>query len=158
MKQFLSLVLILCLLLSLTACGMEKVPQTRFYYLRTEDTIVYGQEDGFITPLPREISQETPLDAALQLYLDGPMEEGYYNPIPSGTYLLSTLYKEDVLVIVLSREFSALDGIQLTLAGACLTATCRDLAGVEQIQVRSGEQIYDFDVNSFVFLDDGAGK
>ena len=99
-----------------------------------------------------------PLDVILQLYLSGPADENFRNPIPKGTYLLSTILREDRLDIVMSREFSSLDGMQLTLAGACLAATCHDLTGMEKIQVRSGDNIYDFDLNSFVFLDESAGK
>ena len=158
MKRCLSLLLILSLMLCCTACGEESEDTTVFYYLRSEDTIAYGQIDALIAPLPQQFSPDAPLDDLLQLYLNGPSEEGYRNPVPKGTYLLSTIYKADTLVIVLSREFSSMDGIQLTLAGACLTATCREITGLECIQIRSGESIYNFDYNDFTFLDDSPGK
>jgi spore germination protein GerM len=158
MKQLTCLILILSLFLTFAGCVGETEDPPKFYYLRTEETILYGEEQGFIAPVVREFSRDVALDTALQLYLDGPSEEGYYNPIPKGTYLLSTIPREDRMVIVLSREFSTLDGIHLTLAGACLAATCHDLTGMEKIQVRSADNIYDFDFNSFVFLDDSTGK
>jgi spore germination protein GerM len=157
MKRFACFALILFLLLSCAACTAETETPPKFYYLRTEETILYGEAQGFISPVVRDLPQGMSLDAALQLYLDGPTEENFYTPIPKGTYLLSTISKEDHIVIVLSREFSTLDGIQLTLAGACLAATCHELTGIGKIHVRSGENIYDFDLNSFVFLDDSAG-
>ena len=145
-------------MLSCAACAGEHAEQPAFYYLRSEDTITYGQPDSLIVPVPQEFPEEMNLDLLLQQYLNGPIEENLRNPIPKGTYLLSTICQEDTLVLVLSREFSTLDGIQLTLVGACLSATCNDLTGAERIQVRSGDKTYDFDLNSFIFLDTSAGK
>lgn len=158
MKRLIVLFLTMSLLLSCSACAPETEQPPKFYYLRTEENILYGEAQGFIAPVTREISQDMGLDVILQLYLSGPADENFRNPIPKGTYLLSTILREDRLDIVMSREFSSLDGMQLTLAGACLAATCHDLTGMEKIQVRSGDNIYDFDLNSFVFLDESAGK
>lgn len=153
MKRMVLLFLSLAMVLACTACAGEKTVQPSFYYLRTEDTIAYGQEDALIVPVPQDISPEVDLEILLQLYLDGPTEEKLRNPIPKGTYLLSIIEHEDSMVIVLSREFSTLDGIQLTLAGACLAATCHDLAGVERIKIRCGESTYNFEFSNFMFLD-----
>ena len=158
MKRMILFLLILGSMLTLTACQEETARQQSFYYLRTEDTIAYGREDALIVAVPQEFSPETELEILLQLYLDGPVDEDHRNPFPRRTYLLSTIEHGDTLLVVLSREFSTLDGMQLTLAGACLAATCRDLTGFEKIQVRSGENTYDFDVNSFVFLDTSPEK
>ena len=158
MKRLIVFVLILSLALSCAACVEEAPPQTNFYYLRTQETILYGEPDALIAPVTRELSTDTPLDEALQLYLNGPSEETLMSPIPKGTDLITFIPREDMLILVLSREFSNLDGIGLTLAGACLCATCHSLTGQGRIQVRSGENIYDFDLSDFVFLDDSAGK
>ena len=152
MKQLLCLLLAACLLLAGCTGTQEKTYQ--FYYLRTDDTIRYGTADGLVAPISRNISGgNEELNYLLQLYLDGPGTPDYLNPIPRGTYLLSTIWQEEVLVIVLSREFSELDTIHLSLAGACLTATCHGLTGAEKIQVRSGDSVYDFDLESYHLLD-----
>lgn len=149
-------ILFLCALslLCLTGCSQQEESRFDFYYLRTSDTIRYGQEDALIAPVSRDITGQDPgLDYLLQLYLESPAPEGYHFPIPKGTYLLSTLWEEDTLVIVLSREFSTLDKMELTLAGACLSATCHNIAGTERIEVRSGDTVYEFDLQNFTFLD-----
>ena len=149
-------ILFLCALslLCLTGCSQQEESRFDFYYLRTSDTIRYGQEDALIAPVSRDITGQDPgLDYLLQLYLESPAPEGYHLPIPNGTYLLSTLWEEDTLVIVLSREFSTLDKMELTLAGACLSATCHNIAGTERIEVRSGDTVYEFDLQNFTFLD-----
>lgn len=157
MRKILILLLILCLTLSGIGCSREQQSHMVFYYLRSSDTIQYGQSDALMEPVEQDFTSQD-LDSLLQQYLNGPTDEMHRNPFPKGTYLLSTILREDMMIVVLSREFSTLDGIQLTLAGACLTATCRNLTGLDRIQVRSGENIYDFDYNSYVFLDDCAGK
>ena len=153
MKRIIPIALLLTLTLCCLGCQSENDTQHAFYYLRTEETIAYGKEDALIAAVPQEFGPDMELDTIVQLYLDGPVEENLRSPFPRGTYLLSVTTQNDTLTLILSREFSTLDGIQLTVASACLTATCRDLTGFEKIQVRSGEKIYDFDINSFVFLD-----
>ena len=159
MKRLLCFWLMLTLLLSLSGCTTPDENRRTFYYLRTAETIRTGSEDALIAPVSREISDQDPgLEYLLQLYLEGPTEEDFLSPIPQGTYLLSYAWEGDTLVLVLSREFSQLDKINLTLAGACLTATCHDLAGAERIEVRSGEQIYEFDLNNYIFLEVSTGQ
>lgn len=158
MKRLLAILLILSLFFSCTACVKDKEDEILFYYLRTPDTIAYGEPDALVAPVAMDISQDLPLEDALQLYLNGPMDETLLNPIPKSTYLLSTIERKDMLVLVMSEEFSSLDGISLTLAGACLAATCRELTGQGRIQICSGENIYDFDASNIVFLDDSVGK
>ena len=112
-----------------------------------------------IAPVNREISgRNAELNYLLQLYLEGPVEEGYLSPIPRGTYLLSTLWNEDTLVLVLSREFSTANNITLTLCGACLTATCHNLTGAERIEVRSGDAVYHFALSDYTFVDNSNGQ
>ena len=159
MKRLFSLLISLSILLSLAACGEPDENKYTFYYLRPQSAIQYGQQDQLVVPVTQEISPDSMLpEELLRLYMTGPMDEGCVSPFPKGTYLLTILPREDMLVIVVSREFSSLEGIHLTLAGACLTATCHALSGYERIQVRSGEEIYDFDFNSYIFLDNGAGE
>ena len=159
MKQHIVFLMILFLLLSICGCAQTDENERSFYYLRTAETIRYGQSDAIIAPVSRNITgEDASLDYLLQLYLKGPTEEGYVSPIPKGTYLLSSLWNEDTLVLVLSREFSTLDGIGLTLAGACLTATCHDLTGAEAIEVRSADEIYKFNLTDYAFLDGSTGQ
>ena len=159
MKRCILGILMIALILSLSGCSEPAETDCPFYYLRTEETICYGKPDALVAPVNREISvADHTLEYLLQLYLEGPVEEGYLNPIPRGTYLLKAFWEDDILVLILSREFSALEDMSLTLAGACLSATCHDLTGSRKIQVRSGEQIYDFDLNHYTFLDMSTGE
>lgn len=157
MKQFVAFLLIVALVLCCAACAPVSENACTFFYLRTADTVRYGEADGLIAPVTREIASED-LDYLLQLYLDGPVEENYVSPIPRGTRLLSVRWDEDTLVLELSREFSALDNIHLTLAGACLAATCHAMTGTESIRVHSDRQIYDFNLNNYTFLDTSVGE
>ena len=159
MKRWILFLAALSLLLYLTGCSGQEERNCRFYYLRTAENIRYGQENGLVAPVDREISdQNAELNYLLQLYLEGPVEEGYVSPIPKGTYLLSILWNEDTPVLVLSREFSAANNITLTLCGACLTATCHDVTGAERIEVRSGDDVYHFALSDYTFVDNSNGQ
>ncbi len=159
MRRAVITLLLFSMVLSFAGCKPEAKPVYTFYYLRTADTIRHGSEDALIAPVTVEIATpDAELAYLLQLYLDGPTKANYVNPIPKGTYLLSTLWEEDTLIVVLSREFSQLDHIRLTLAGCCLTATCNALAGTETILIRSADQSYKFTINDCIFLDDSTGE
>ena len=159
MKKLICFFLVSVLVLSLWGCTQPEENTCAFYYLRSSDTISYGQEDALIAPVFRELSGHSQeLDYLLQLYLEGPADENFRSPIPKGTYLLKYLWEEDTLVLVFSREFSELDHMSLTLAGACLTATCHDLTGAEKIQVRSGDFVFEFDLSNYAFLDVSTGQ
>ena len=159
MRRAVTTLLILCLLVSLAGCMPDEEPVYTFYYLRTPETIRHGSEDALVAPVTMEIaSPDAELEYLLQLYLDGPTKTNFLSPIPKSTYLLSTLWEEDILVLVLSREFSQLENIRLTLAGCCLTATCHALTGAEAVRIRSGEQTYDFTIHDCIFLDDSTGE
>lgn len=159
MKRLILCLICFALLLSLAACVNPEENSCNFYYLRTGENIRYGLEDGFIAPVNREISgHNAELIYLLQLYLEGPVEEGYLSPIPNGTYLLSTLWEENTLVLVLSREFSTADNMTLTLCGACLAATCHNLTGAERIEVRSGDAVYHFALSDYTFVDNSTGQ
>lgn len=157
MKRLLILILVLGIGLSCAACTQDAEEQTFFYYLRTRETIAYGEPDALVAPVCMDIPPELPFEDVIALYLSGPTDETLLSPFPQGTQLLSTIERKDMLVLVMSGEFSSLDGIQLTLAGTCLAVTCQELTGQGRIQVRSGEHIYDFDASNIVFLDDSAG-
>jgi spore germination protein GerM len=153
-KRLIIFLLILSVAVSVTACAQSEETSYDFYYLRTPETIRHGEADGVIAPVSRDFSSpDAKLDYLLQLYLDGPAEDDFYSLIPNGTYLLKSFWEEDTLVLVFSREFSTLDNMQLTLAGACLSATCAELTGAQRIKILSGDNTYHFDLNQFTFLE-----
>lgn len=154
MKRIILLLLLLSLALSCLGCQGGTEAEHAFYYLRTESTIAYGKEDALIAAESQDLGPEMDPEDILRLYLNGPTEENLRSPFPKGTKLLSVTEESKALTLILSLEFSTLDGIQLTLAGACLTATCHDLTGIETIRVCSGEKTYNFTLSSFVFLDE----
>ena len=158
MKRIVTLLLTLCILLSFAACGGEKEPVPSFFYLHTDENIRYGDAGALIAPVPYEGTQELPLEEILQLYLLGTGDENLRNPIPNDTSLICINRRDNLLILELSQEFASLDDIQISLAGACLAATCHSLAGYEAIQVRSGENVYDFNLKDFLFLDDSTGE
>lgn len=142
------------LLLSLCGCRDTGENSHSFYYLRSSDTIVFGQSDAFVAPVVREISgHSSDLNYLMKLYFEGPMEEEFYSPFPQGTRLIRARLDGNLLLLEVSDHFAALENIRLTLAGACLTATCHELAGAETVQVVCGEKSYQFHLSDYTFLD-----
>lgn len=155
MKRILSLLLIFALLVALCSCAKDDSGSYRFYYLREPESVAYGTRDALIAPVIREISdQGIALNYLLRMYLTTPPPENYRSPFPSGTYLLNSLEEDNTLVVVLSEELSTLEDIHLSLAAACLCATCFDLTSAESIRILSGELTLTFDRDSFTLLDE----
>lgn len=142
------------LLLSLAGCRKPDNNHYSFYYVRSSDTIIFGQSDALVAPVDREISGHgSDLNYMMRLYFEGPVEESYQSPFPDGTRLIRIRQDGNLLIMELTTHFSALENIQLTLAGACLTATCYELTGAESVRVLCGEEIYQFNRSDYTFLD-----
>ncbi len=154
MKKTIVCLAALLLLLSLTACRKTEERSYNLYYLRSSDTVLFGEADAIVAPVKRQISgQSAGLTYLMQLYFEGPTEEGFHSPFPQGTRLIHAQLEDNLLVLEVTAQFSQLENIRLTLAGACLAATCHELTGAETVQVICGEETYHFNRSDYTFLD-----
>ena len=154
MKKYIVPLLILILLFSMTGCEKQTDGGCRFYYLRTDDMIVFGQADAVVAPVIREITaQDAGILYLMQRYFEGPSEEGFYSPFPPGTQIIAAQIEGNLLILEVSDQFSQLENIRMTLAGACLTATCHELGGFDSVRVISGEESYEFYHSDYTFFD-----
>ena len=115
MKRFWTLLLILSLCLSLTACaGRDAVT---YYYVRPKLEYQYGVADGVMVGESREAAGHVDdLRYLLILYFHGPVSDNLRSPFPSGTSLEELVQEEDSLTIRLSGIVSMMEGTDLTLA------------------------------------------
>ena len=67
--------------------------------------------------------------------LAGPKEEDLSSPFPAGVSLRRATLEDEVLRLDLSEQYSALSGIDLTLANYCLALTLCQLQGVDAVHV-----------------------
>ena len=151
--------LTICLLMLLPLCGCLNAGEyaVQFYYPRNPDTYEFGTQADVITSERRTFP--TPVndpEYLMQLYLDGPVSENLINPFPEGTKLLNLHLNDKTLTIVLSSEFAALEDMELTIASACLTNTCFQITGAEQLVLAYGNHQHTHTRESFLFLDDSA--
>lgn len=135
MKKLISLLLFLCLLLTLPGCGKEEA-DILFYYTRKE--VLYGQEDGVIVPEAREVTgHEEDLYYLLMLYLEGPHSQELSRPFPGGTALSDLEISGNRITVTLSDAFGRLQGIELTVACTCIAYTCFSVSQCESVTVGS---------------------
>lgn len=161
MKRLICMILIAVLLAVFPGCSEADGDSVSFYYLRTE--LSYGTEDGVIAPEARAVSgSHEDLTYLLRLYLEGPLTDMMTSPFPVGTQLISVELKEGTLLLELSGEFAALEGIDLTMAGACLASTCFALTDTEAVQITAGTSEDKTSItlsrNSLTLLDDSAAS
>ena len=135
MKRTLCLVLVLtCLLLSLCGCQSEEpewIAPVNFYYCNDPITF-YGKNDVII-PEIRESDGYDDLTDLIELYLDGPISEGFSTPFPVGTTIHTISQGDGKIFITLSSQFASLTGIALTLSCACICMTLMELSSAETI-------------------------
>ncbi len=129
MKRLLCLILAL----SLALCGCSEpefqTPGT-FYYHRTETA--YQGSEGVIAPEVRELAGMTDdLQAILELYCAGPLDQSLKNPLPPGTVLKTHTLYDHVLTLRFNETLAELSGIELTVAAGCLARTFLPLTGAE---------------------------
>lgn len=131
MKRMYLAVLALAILLCLTACAEEENPVV-FYYPKTE--VSYHTDTGVIEPEIRDtLSREDSLGYLLSFYLDGPIDTTLRLPVPEGTQVLRLLPYDEGVLLVMSKEFSQLEGMDLTIACASISQTCFNLTEYQEI-------------------------
>lgn len=144
MKKLLSLLLILCLLL--TGCMNQSnsyITELKFYYpLQTAD---YTMGAAYVQPESREgAGMDKSLTNMLNQYLKGPVDPITYRmPFQYNTQVESISRNSKMLDITLSRGFATYTGLELTIACACLTMTCLELTDAEVIRIRAKDATLD---------------
>lgn len=135
MKKMISLLLAGLLALSLVGCSLlaEQPDTVRFYYRRTD--IAYSDDgSGVIASESRELSvRGDDLEHLLPLYFHGPLDAGLRSPFATGTSVTQLDTADDALIITLDTQ--PLEGLDRTIACACLAQTCFDLLEVSRVCV-----------------------
>jgi hypothetical protein len=98
-------------------------------------------------------AESSDLMTLFQLYLQGPDSEQFHAPLPANIRLLSVIRASDMLVLEFTSGFMGLSEIQMSLAGACLCATAYEITGLEAIEIRVGDEQYQFRYDDFLLLD-----
>lgn len=141
MKKNLCLLLSLALLLTLVGCGKESVRVPgEFYYRRT--ATVYGTENGVIAPEVRELASiESDPEAILDLYLKGPVSIGLESPFPRDSRVENWQIQDRTLVLTMNEAFTAISGVELTIACVCITRTMLGILDVDQVRFLSEDTL-----------------
>ena len=158
MKRLISLLLTLAMVLSLCACTSETA--VTYYYVRDEQEYQYGTADGVMVGESREAAGHVnDLRYLLILYFHGPVTDYLESPFPSGTTLEKLEQDADSVDIQLSGIVSMMEGTDLTLACACLAATCFGLTDAETVTIHAeslNTVSITFTRDSLLLVDDSA--
>lgn len=148
---------ILCFLLAvsflLTGCGFFgqriKNPVT-FYYLCSK----YQEEMCcVIVSEEREASGHVgDLPYLLALYLMGPTDDELVSPLRSSVQI-SSIQDGDHIYLELNKLPSSLSDIEFSLTCACLTLTCLDITGAEDVTISSGDRVKTMNRQSLTLYD-----
>ena len=129
---FLIAVLLLC------GCGPQEekiLDPANFYYCNK--TISYSSPEAVISHEIREASGlRNNWSALLEFYLEGPADEHLFSPFPGGVTVECFTILNEQCTVTLSKEFSSLSGIDLTLACSCLSKTVMELTGQTTIEIK----------------------
>ena len=153
MKRRLTAIFLLCLLL----CGCDLFSRTSqepvlFYYQRAD--YVLGEANGSIDAEERDgTGHITDMDYLLRLYLAGPMNEDLTSPFPADVQLTSIRTGQNMVTVTLTGSPDILPEAQKTLACACLTLTCLDMAAEENVMIFWGDEIITMDRSCLTLFD-----
>lgn len=140
MKRVFSALLCILLTIPLLGCSSEE-ESILFYYTRAE--FLYGAEDAVIAQEIREApGHEEDLDYLLNLYLEGPLNQNFTSPFPKGTVLQGFTYSDATMYVTLSEEFAQLEGMDHTIAAACMAYTCFHLTAAEKVVIKCNSEEY----------------
>ena len=161
MKRLIPLLLIFALLLSLSACQTKQekfqVP-VNFYFPRQEAT--FGSADSLIAPVTAEgMGYSGDPVGLLTVYLQGPKDNRYRSPFPTGTKIESMELVNGIVRLTMNEAFADLTGLDLTIACACLTLTVLDLTQANSVRISvagttlNGESYIRMDRSTLTLLD-----
>lgn len=124
------LLAVLSLLMLLSGCGAGTGPL--IYYPQGADSpgdFALGSE------VWAEAPEELSVEALVGRMLADPQTEELRRVFPEGVRLRDWRQEEGVLTLNFSEDYSALTGVELTLANYCAAYTCAQLEGVEAVAV-----------------------
>ncbi len=148
-------VLTVVILIAALAPHQDRQDTVNFYYVRSDFS--YGSPDGVIGAEARNVGDhEGDLDYLLALYLGGPLDSQLVSPFPNRTTprLLSVKVKGNILHINLSDLSTVMTDGKFTLACACLSKTCLELANVQAVEITSGNRSLRLTPANLVFYDE----
>ena len=163
MRKIIAVVLLLCLIL--TGCAGEDrryITALKFYYpLQTAD---YTMGAAYLQPELREGGGlDKSLSNILNLYLQGPHDKEIYQmPFHHNAQVVSITRSSSMLDITLTANFGTYSGTDLTIACACITMTCLELADVQTVRIRAkdatldGAEFIEMSAESLLLVDFGA--
>ena len=131
MKHLCMFLTVLTCLLCCNGCSTKEEPVV-FYYPEAE--ISYHSDTGILCPEARDsLSRDNSISYLLSFYLEGPIDPSLRLPVPEGTQLLRLIPYDGGVLLVMSREFSQLEDMDLTIACASISQTCFGLTDLQEI-------------------------
>ena len=120
-------------------------PQTYDLYYRVRELDGAGGGDAVAAepsdlPLDTRLGAEKSARQLLERLLSGPDSEELLSPFPAGTALLELTVAGTQAKADLSRAYSALSGVELSLADYCITLTLTQIPGIRTVSVTVGGQ------------------
>lgn len=155
MRRTICLLAAICLFLS--GCGFfgERIKEpVTFYYLCDK----YQEElCCVIVSEEREASGHVgDLSYLLHLYLMGPSDDELVSPLPGSVRILSVEKDGSHIRLELTDAAQNLSDISFSLACACLTMTCLDISGAENVTIQSGDRSITMNRESLALYDNSA--
>lgn len=139
MKRLICLILLSCLLLSGCSIAGERIKEpVTFYYVR--ESYQKDMEQVIASEVREASGHREDLAYLLALYSMGPSTEELKSPLPRNTKIEPAERTEDSIELRLSDSVLTLTDADFTLASACISLTCMELTGVQQVTVVCGEK------------------
>jgi hypothetical protein len=139
-------VFLLCVVLIFTMLGCNKQSKNTqtgnaFYYPLA--SIPFGKGSSAIAAEYRSTEGPNVWMHILNDYFAGPHSEKYKNPFPAGLQAQMTAMEKNTLYVTVSKELAQLSGLELTIACSCLSMTCMELTGAENIVISAENSLLD---------------
>ena len=163
MKRLFISFVILCVILCGCSSAANKLTEPVKFYYRVS-TVSFNTDSGVIAGETREgVHFQNTLEL-LAAYLRGPVTDNLTCPFPSDVTVISVDTVNATCTVTLSKDFSALSGLDLTIACNCLGMTLLEHTGVNTVEIIAAEAELDgqksvlITRNSFLLFDSSASE
>ncbi len=133
MKKWISLMVLACLLLTLSGCRLDRKNDSKVIFYFCNVSLPYQETDAVLAPVSQPSNlKKTPLKELIAMYLQTPGSQSFSNKLYSSK-IYEMVQEHTKLYLTLSNEVRYLEGIDLTIGCVCLAKTVFSLTEYETL-------------------------
>ena len=138
-RRFTAVLCVIAIFLALCACAAEKEDAegavSVYFPVKSEPGADISPDESIIDCEYR-VTQEKNIFSAMEMLLWGPVDKDRFSGIfPQNMSVLEIKQEDDAAIVTLSGEYEKLEGVEMSIANACITETLTQFEGIDRVVI-----------------------